>query len=141
MPFQRDFYSAALAGDTAAPEWAALRASRPHVLITGTEEATEAAVAALMPHLQPPISCWTPDVSLPAPNVATTMLIRDVATLSDDQQRELSSWLEQSGPGCAQIVSTTSIPLFPLVEQGVFLDALYYRLNTLLLDTFAHRQN
>jgi transcriptional regulator of acetoin/glycerol metabolism len=66
------------------------------------------------------------------------VLVRDLATLSVDQQRALSSWLDQVGPGHVQIVSTNALPLFPLVEQGVFLEALYYRLNTLRLGAPVH---
>jgi len=65
------------------------------------------------------------------------MLIRDVATLSLDQQHALLSWLDQAGPGHAQVVSTAALALFPVVEHGMFLEALYYRLNTVRLDALA----
>jgi hypothetical protein len=111
-----------------------LRTRRPNVLITGTHDTAEAAVVALLPHLQPPVHCWNPDASLPTPHDVRTVLIRDVATLSVDQQHALLSWLAQAGPDHAQIVSTTALPLFPLLEHGMFLEELYYRLNTVRLD-------
>jgi transcriptional regulator of acetoin/glycerol metabolism len=36
------------------------------------------------------------------------------------------------GGRCAQLVSTTEHPLFPLVARGLFSGALYYRLNVVL---------
>ncbi len=117
-----------------APELVILRTRRPNVLITGTHDTAEAAVVALLPYLQPPVHCWNPDASLPTPHDVRTVLIRDVATLSVEQQHALSSWLAQAGPDHAQIVSTTALPLFALIKQGVFLEELYYRLNTLRLD-------
>ena len=63
-----------------------------------------------------------------------TLLICDVATLSLDQQRALLSWLDCAVPGQTQVVSTTALELFPLVEHGTFLQTLYYRLNSVRLD-------
>jgi hypothetical protein len=134
VPVQRDIPASAVSSWLWAPEWVVLRTRRPNVLIAGTNETTEAIVATLLPYLRPPVHCWTPDVSLPAPREVTTMLIRDVATLSLDQQQALLSWLDQAGPRHAQVVSTAALSLFPLVEHGLFLDALYYRLNTVRLD-------
>jgi hypothetical protein len=107
------------------------------VLIAGTLDTTAAILSTLLPYLRPPVYCWIPDASLPAPHDVTTMLIRDVATLSLDQQHALLSWLDQAGPGRAQVVSTAVLALFPLVEHGMFLEALYYRLNTVRLDALA----
>jgi transcriptional regulator of acetoin/glycerol metabolism len=44
----------------------------------------------------------------------------------------VSEWLASSNR--PQVVSTASAPLLPLVEAGVFNDALYYRLNTVYID-------
>jgi transcriptional regulator of acetoin/glycerol metabolism len=43
------------------------------------------------------------------------------------------AWLETTGE-YVRVVSTTSERLFDYVERGVFLDALYYRLNAVLVD-------
>jgi transcriptional regulator of acetoin/glycerol metabolism len=48
-------------------------------------------------------------------------------------QCRLLTWLEMSG-GRIQVVSTTTSPLLPLVESGVFHDTLYYRLNVVCVD-------
>jgi hypothetical protein len=137
VPIQRDALNSAVVSWPPAPEWVVLRRWRPNVLIAGTFETTEAVVATLLPYLQPPVYCWTPDTSLPAPQEVTTMLIRDVATLSLDQQQALLTWLDQAGPGHAQVVSTAALSLFPLVERSMFLEALYYRLNTVRLDALS----
>jgi hypothetical protein len=55
------------------------------------------------------------------------VLIRDVATLSLDQQDALLPY-DQAGPGYAQVVSTTALALFLLVEQGMFLETGLMRL-------------
>ncbi len=103
-----------------APELVILRTRRPNVLITGTHDTAEAAVVALLPHLQPPVHCWNRDASLPTPHDVRTVLIRDVATLSVDQQHALSSWLAQAGPEHAQIVSTTASRCFPSSSKESF---------------------
>jgi transcriptional regulator of acetoin/glycerol metabolism len=73
------------------------------------------------------------------PREVATLLSCDVATMSLDQQRALLSWLDQVAPGQTQVVSTTNLELFPLVEHGTFLEALYYRLNTMRLDAPTHK--
>ena len=127
MPVQQNAPVSAVAGCPPDPEWVVLRTRHPNVLIAGTYDTTEAVVATLLPYLRPPVYYWTPDASLPAPHEVTTMLIRDVATLSLDQQHALLSWLDRAGSGHAQVVSTAALALFPLVEHGMFLEALYYR--------------
>ncbi len=87
-----------------------------------------------MPHVDPPVCCWTLDTLLPSPQGVKTLVIRDVDTLSAEQQRDLLSWLEQATVVSTRVVSTTTVPLFQRVTAGRFLDVLYYRLNTVLLD-------
>ena len=118
------------------PEWVILRTLRPNVLITGTHDALEGIVATLRPYLRQPVYSWSPDTVLPVAHDTATLLMRDVATLPLAQQHALLSWLDQAA-GRVQVVSTTTLELFPLVEQGMFLKTLYYRLNTMRLDTQA----
>jgi transcriptional regulator of aromatic amino acid metabolism len=68
-----------------------------------------------------------------------TVVIGDVSTLSLLQQIELYDWLDRFGES-AQVLSFTSIPLWPLVERGRFLEGLFYRLNvvTLTADAIRH---
>jgi sigma-54-interacting transcriptional regulator len=121
------------------PEWAILRTRRPNVLFTEWHAATDVIMATLRPYLRPPVYCWVPDSALPEPREVMTLLICDVATLSLDHQRALLSWLDHAALGQTQVVSTTALELFSLVEHGMFLEALYYRLNTVRLDAPVHR--
>ena len=41
-------------------------------------------------------------------------------------------WLDDT-TGSVQTISLTTMPLFPLVVRGLFAEALYYRLNSVLL--------
>jgi sigma-54-interacting transcriptional regulator len=117
----------------AALDWYIAKAKRCHVLVVGSADATEHSLAALMPHLDPPVCCWTTDTLLPSSGDAKTLVIRNVDTLSTERQRELLSWLEQATVVPIRVVSTTTVPLFQRVAAGLFLDDLYYQLNTVIL--------
>jgi len=65
------------------------------------------------------------------------MILHDVGALTLEEQRRLLDWLLET-TGRTRVVSTTSGPLLPLVEVGLFLDTLYYRLNTVYLDVAAY---
>jgi len=80
-----------------------------------------------------PVCYWTSDVPLSTLGAERTVVIRDVATWCLDRQEALLTWLSQPNRR-PQIIATSSIKIFPLVTQGLFLEALYYRLNTILLD-------
>ena len=73
--------------------------------------------------------------SLPAPSVRT-LILNNVAALSVEEQQELSDWLDRERPNI-QIVTTSPVPIFPLVRSGVFLDTLYYRLNVIYAEIAA----
>jgi hypothetical protein len=116
-------------------DWEIVKTAHCNVLISGIPDAVERALAALMPSLDQPVWSWTLDTALPPTGDVRTLIIRHVDALSVVHQRELSRWLEQSAVTRARVVSTTRLPLFQLVGAGRFFDVLYYRLNTLLLDT------
>lgn len=122
------------ASRAAALDWHLVRGNRSHVLVAGAADAVEQALAALMPHLDPPVWCWSPDALLPSPGEVKTLVIRNVDTLPAERQRDLLSWLDQAAVGRARVVSTTTAPLFQRVASGLFLDTLYYRLNMIVLD-------
>jgi DNA-binding NtrC family response regulator len=62
------------------------------------------------------------------------MVLQDVGALCPEEQRRLLNWLEESG-GRTQVVSTSAEPLLARVTEGSFLDTLYYRLNTVCVET------
>jgi DNA-binding NtrC family response regulator len=61
-----------------------------------------------------------------------TLVLHDVQTLNGEQQCELLEWLEANND--VQLVSISTERLFPLVEDGEFLESLYYQLNTIYVD-------
>src|SRR5579862_9352882 len=72
------------------------------------------------------------------PTKRGTVLVIDVAAMTIDQQIRLHDWL---GNGCGnlQVVAIASRSLKPLVEEGRFLEGLFYRLNVVQLDAAAAR--
>ena len=79
---------------------------------------------------QPCLSCQLPGaLHLPWPEMAGSLLLHDVAQLTIAQQIALSDWIVQQRGGI-QVVSVTQAPLPALVQDGLFLEGLFYRLNT-----------
>jgi hypothetical protein len=117
----------------AALEWRILTTAHPNVLVVGTAAAIEDSVAALMPFLARPVCDWTGETRRRSSREVKTLLIREPGALAPDEQRAVCAWLdEQALSAKTQVVSTTTVPLFPLVEAGLFIEALYYKLNTLM---------
>jgi transcriptional regulator of acetoin/glycerol metabolism len=61
------------------------------------------------------------------------MVLHDVGLMQPNEQLDLLAWLEQAA-GRTQVVSTSPTPLMPRVHTGLFIDTLYYRLNTVCVD-------
>jgi len=113
-------------------DWQCLLRERYSVLIEGPDEATEAALGLLKPHLQQPV-VWQQPGQLQLPSgLPGALVIRRVDAMTADDQERLLEWL---GPAATpiQIVSTARAPLFHLVEAGLFDPTLYYRVNVALL--------
>jgi hypothetical protein len=87
-----------------------------NVLIVGLPEDHDAILSAVVPLVREPLR-----------------VLRDVELLNSAEQRDLLVWLDEAGEG-TRVISLTSAGLYPLVEHGAFLDALYYRLNVLRVD-------
>jgi hypothetical protein len=111
---------------------------RANVLVIGPDEAIERFLDAVLPTLRQPVSRWVPGqcLLLPAVEELGTLVIENAGALPPDAQRRLFDWLTLT-LGRTQIVSTTATSLLPLVETGVFLEALYYRLNIICIDLAA----
>ena len=117
-------------------EWDAVSQGHLNLLLVGTPSATDEMLVAMMPHLREPLHRYSPkaDLSVPQPPEGTLVLL-EVARLDGKQQTQLLRWLDQfDRRPHVQVVSTTSKPLFSLVEAGAFLVDLYYKLNVVRID-------
>ena len=114
------------------------RSTKVNVLIVGPEAGAEELVRRLVPNAEGAVivRCQDGNLSLPSPTLDLgAMVIRDVDALGSCEQVRLQQWLDvvaDRGP----IVSTATVPLLPLVEAGMFSEALFYRLNTIYIDLF-----
>src|SRR6266853_3292575 len=108
-----------------------LSTPRPNLLLEGPAAQIQAVVAALKPLLTSPVIAWCGG-GLPGEHRGT-LIVQEIHRLDDTQQRQLMIWLDDA-VGTVQVIATTSEPLFPMVERGVFLEVLYYRLNILRVE-------
>jgi len=119
--------------DSHETEWRTLSEHSCNVLIEGAATATDAALRWLLPHTREPIAWHWPHAPLDLPSGETrTLILRNVAGLTGDDQRRLLEWMGDSRSR-TRIVSTTARPLFALVAAGLFDTTLYYCLNVMLL--------
>jgi transcriptional regulator of aromatic amino acid metabolism len=106
---------------------------RPNLLISCTSDEIEPVVAMLMGLCARPVHTRNMPCVLNLPKGTTgTLLLWDVAQLTRRQQIELHDWITDR-PENMQVISITSTALLPLVEDGRFLEALFYRINVLTL--------
>ena len=114
-------------------EWLRLMTSsklRPNLLVLCQGIDAESVVLRFIQVCTPPLHVGLLPGALELPSrKAGTLLLRDVAALTLEQQIELFDWMGDRA-GTAQVISVTSTPLLPLVEDGRFLEGLFYRLNT-----------
>ena len=77
------------------------------------------------------VNRWEPGepLVLPTPTDTGTLILHEVGSLTINEQLQVLDWLDQSA-GRTRVVSTSPESLFALVEAGLFLEKLYYRLNT-----------
>jgi hypothetical protein len=114
------------------------RLAKSNVLVVGPDRLVADLLSVLVPDADPDITfrCRSMRLRLPPPSSRLpTIVLRDVDTLSPEQQGRLSDWLNTSATR-RQVISTAAVPLLPLVEAGQFSDSLYYRLNTVYIDLF-----
>jgi len=132
-PLLANYEEAHDVADLPAVEWNAVCARHCSVLLEGSDTSTGAALQLLMPCLRGVVHRRerAGALELPARRV-DTLIVQDVSSLLANEQRLLLAWLAGDGQR-TQIISTTTEPLFPLVQRGWFDERLYYRLNVVLL--------
>ena len=114
-------------------QWLTLRELRPNLLVTCGHVEIEAITKHLMAFCAPPFHVC-PMGTLRLPSAARgTLFVEGVAELTLSQQIFLNDWIS-AGHDRVQIVSLTSAPLWPLVENGEFLEGLFFRLNVVCLE-------
>ena len=109
-----------------------VRGTSTNLLIVDNDEVVEELIAALWPSLATPIVVRRRGERLRLSPGAATIVVYDVDTLTRHEQCALWDWM--AGNGDAQIVSTALKSLFPMLRTGAFDEALYYRLNVVMLD-------
>ena len=114
---------------------------RFNLLLIGEGTRVSKVLEIILPNLRGPITVWLPGSQLVLPPIAQagTLLLRGVEALELGDQCRLHEWMErvEGRTQRTQIVSTSEVPLLPLVHAGVFLDTLYYCLNTVYIDLSA----
>ena len=106
---------------------------RPNLLIVCASEEIEVVVTRVMGLCKRPVHArqLPGELSL-SEDLTGTLLLWDVAQLTRGQQMKLHDWITDR-PRDAQVISITSASLLPLVEDGQFLEALFYRINVVSL--------
>jgi hypothetical protein len=113
------------------------RFSGTNLLLIGAKARVEGIVHSLW--ARDAQTTWRPGQALTLPEPSggrvgrTTVIIHEVGELPREEQRRLSEWLE-ANPNRTHVVSTSAAPLHLRVAAGAFLDALYYRLNTICVE-------
>jgi transcriptional regulator of aromatic amino acid metabolism len=109
------------------------KGQRPALLVVCREGGSHAVVDSMMTWCAPPVHrCELPGyLDLPLARNGT-LVLTNAAALTLEQQIELYDWLDADR--AVQVVSVTSKPIWPLVEEGRFLEGLFYRLNVVTLE-------
>ena len=112
----------------------AMLPQRPNLLILCGDREPERVLAPLKVSCRRPFTvCRLPGVLALPQDPHGMMFLVNVGALMLGQQMKLHDWLEGAGRDC-QVVSIAREPLYPLIEEGRFMEALYYRLNVVCLD-------
>jgi transcriptional regulator of acetoin/glycerol metabolism len=106
-----------------------------NLLLNGVDSANRERIESSLVRPRRPITRWQPGepLVLPSSAAAGTLILQDVGLMPHDDQLRLMTWLEHAA-GRTRVVCTTSASLYDYVEAGAFSEALYYRLNILLVD-------
>jgi hypothetical protein len=121
--------------DDLAADWDLVSTSAVNVLLMGESVTTGAFVVAMRPHLVDPvvsIDCRD-GLNLSSLPSRGTVILSDVEELALEDQQRLNAWLAAADHR-ARVISTSRASLFPMIEAGMFVDSLYYRLNVVCFD-------
>jgi hypothetical protein len=103
-----------------------------NALIIGNRLAVLRVLCVVWPSLKKSVR-WVESARLSLPLESSgTLIVEEGDRLGERDQTVLLDWLNGRGRS-VRVLTTSSRPLFPLVEAGSFLESLYYRLNHLLI--------
>jgi hypothetical protein len=105
---------------------------RPNMLIVCSKSARESVTERAARLGKPPVHLCELPGPLNLPAACGTLLLSDIGAMQVSQQLVLYDWMCQN-PG-SRVVSITSADLPALIGDAVFLEGLYYRLNTLRME-------
>ena len=115
-------------------QWLTVRDLRPNFLVMCRDVESEAIAKRLMTFCAPPFHVCALPGTLRLPSASGgTLFLENVTALTLRQQIVLNDWIG-AGHCDVQIISMTSAPLWPLVENGEFLEGLFFRLNVVCLE-------
>ena len=108
--------------------------TRANLLLIGPADITGMLLDIVRLHLEAPVVTVRAGepLTLPSGHVGT-LIVQNVCLLTPAEQNQLKEALS-SHLGGTQVISTSAISLMPMVQEGRFLDLLYYRLNTIYMD-------
>jgi Sigma-54 interaction domain len=110
---------------------------RVNVLLVGIDNMVWNVLETLPLNFREPISTWSPGEPLTLPSGKTgTMILHAIGNMTHDEQLRLFDWLGRAGRR-TQVISTTPESLLSRVQDGTFIDLLYYRLNTVCVNVTA----
>ena len=116
---------------TLEPERWAIATHRVNVLIQGTGPFITATLAVLRTDLHDREFTW-PDRPLAGNTASATVLVQDIGELSPHALDALGHLIADTHPR-VQVIVTSSVDLYGLVERGQFPVDLYFRLNVVML--------
>ena len=114
-------------------ELSVMRRLHPNVLLIGSQQSNERALSELLPVCRTPVYQPNPEFELPIVE-GGTIVLRRVEVLRPHRQRALHEWFSRE-LGRIQVITLASAQLFQRVSAGAFLEDLFYRLNTMTLQT------
>jgi hypothetical protein len=116
-------------------DWVAIMKAKPNVLICGEPMFIDSFLELLAGHCASPIRRISHSGALGVLSAIEdgTVVLENADQYKESEQQAVLDWLANTGPAI-QLITTTGKPLFELVEQGQFLDSLFYRINTMYLE-------
>jgi hypothetical protein len=108
--------------------------TRANLLMIGPADVTAMLLDIVRRHLEAPVATIRAGEPLTLPQGQIgTLIVQNLCLLSATEQTQLNEALNGDLAG-TQVISTSAICPMPMVENGRFLDILYYRLNTIYVD-------